>query len=534
MGKLRNTASICDFIVENADKCFQENVVDNSINIDGYVSCFKKFMQEGGFGEGSINENVTTAIRQGWTEKDQFCKRFSSNTRDDVAWATLILLGYAKNDVLKDSIIKELSTTYNLDLIKVANFFGIKRFVSKDIDYKKSDIISVDGKEWEVMKDFEKSTKDWDSDTLEVLAFDSDRYENRYLNPYELENSTLVKRGTGKTSIEIREEIFDKESEEIANYMKADNVVVCDYVLESLKSASLNKNSSLREYEKYCDMPQYSMEEMYLGGGATTKSISNWYIVSAQIKGEIHLPKQIYDLYTKNHLLEDFSIFKDASVEGGTTIFYDEKERKDFEDRFGRLTKDWYTYVQTKTISSNCLAVFCENELKFIIDAQGYSYARYVFLPCEQTKKISTKDEYAKFGETYKYEFEVDSEGYEVSKYDEKLKQGLIDAIEKILVEKYGLKPIEAKEIKNEVAEVVENVVEEKPKTAKKATKKGGKPKKATKKAMKKVEDKPIFDIGDELDNGWLIVEYLGKGKYKIIDNEGNELVKTEKEIDEA
>lgn len=66
--------------------------------------------------------------------------------------------------------------------------------------------------------------------------------------------------------------------------------------------------------------------------------------------------------------------------------------------------------------------------------------------------------------------------------------------------------------------------------TATKAKK--GKPKKETKK--QKVEDKPTFDVGDEFDNGWIIVEYLGKGKYKIIDNDANELVKTEKEIDEA
>jgi len=86
-------------------------------------------------------------------------------------------------------------------------------------------------------------------------------------------------------------------------------------------------------------------------------------------------------------------------------------------------------------------------------------------------------------------------------------------------------------ETETKVEEKVETPKEEKPKkpTAKKST---GKPKKATKKA--KVEDKPTFDVGDEFDNGWLIVEYLGKGKYKIIDNEGNELVKTEKEIDEA
>jgi hypothetical protein len=87
--------------------------------------------------------------------------------------------------------------------------------------------------------------------------------------------------------------------------------------------------------------------------------------------------------------------------------------------------------------------------------------------------------------------------------------------------------------VETKIEEKVETPKEKKPKkaTAKKST---GKPKKATKKATEKVEDKPTFDVGDEFDNGWLIVEYLGKGKYKIIDNDANELVKTEKEIDEA
>lgn len=96
---------------------------------------------------------------------------------------------------------------------------------------------------------------------------------------------------------------------------------------------------------------------------------------------------------------------------------------------------------------------------------------------------------------------------------------------------KWALEQSGVKVVEDTEKHKVETPKEEKPKkpTAKKST---GKPKKATKKA--KVEDKPTFDVGDELDNGWLIVEYLGKGKYKIIDNEGNELVKTEKEIEEA
>jgi len=101
-------------------------------------------------------------------------------------------------------------------------------------------------------------------------------------------------------------------------------------------------------------------------------------------------------------------------------------------------------------------------------------------------------------------------------------------------LEQSGIKVEETEtKVETKIEEKVETPKEKKPKkaTAKKST---GKPKKATKKATEKVEDKPTFDVGDEFDNGWIIVEYLGKGKYKIIDNDANELVKTEKEIDEA
>lgn len=60
------------------------------------------------------------------------------------------------------------------------------------------------------------------------------------------------------------------------------------------------------------------------------------------------------------------------------------------------------------------------------------------------------------------------------------------------------------------------------------------KQKKTTKKAKKEVEEKPQFEVGDEFDNGWLIVEYLGKKKYRLVDDEGNVFEKTETEIEEA
>jgi hypothetical protein len=127
---------------------------------------------------------------------------------------------------------------------------------------------------------------------------------------------------------------------------------------------------------------------------------------------------------------------------------------------------------------------------------------------------------------------EISKKAQEYSESDEMRKA--FEEGAKWALEQSGIKVEETEtKVETKIEEKVETPKEKKPKkaTAKKST---GKPKKATKKATEKVEDKPTFDVGDEFDNGWLIVEYLGKGKYKIIDNDANELVKTEKEIDEA
>ena len=46
-----------------------------------------------------------------------------------------------------------------------------------------------------------------------------------------------------------------------------------------------------------------------------------------------------------------------------------------------RNTVEWYNF--------NCVAIYCDNELKLIIDPQGYSYARYVFVVDEQSEKVA-------------------------------------------------------------------------------------------------------------------------------------------------
>ena len=45
-----------------------------------------------------------------------------------------------------------------------------------------------------------------------------------------------------------------------------------------------------------------------------------------------------------------------------------------------RESVEWYNF--------NCVAVFCDDELKFIVDPQGYDYARYIYFADEQSKKV--------------------------------------------------------------------------------------------------------------------------------------------------
>ena len=70
--------------------------------------------------------------------------------------------------------------------------------------------------------------------------------------------------------------------------------------------------------------------------------------------------------------------------------------------------------------SVNCVAVYCDNKLKMVIDAQGYCYARYVYLIDDSTKIV---DDYR--GDTGI----SDEEYYEYKKLADKLEDASADII---------------------------------------------------------------------------------------------------------
>lgn len=172
----------------------------------------------------------------------------------------------------------------------------------------------------------------------------------------------------------IKMEQEKKEAEERQKQVKADkeyinnNVEVVDleeenqYFVKNAYFANLNKNNTLERYQ----------EEVAKG---------DYYLNTLKVTREVHFKDlKSYNLYI-NMLLHDFDF-----IDGTGGSYTDDL-------RINSMT-DYYnmTSEEQKTIEwlLKGVAVYIDNELMFVIDAQGYCYARYVGLIEENT--VTTKE----------------------------------------------------------------------------------------------------------------------------------------------
>ena len=165
-----------------------------------------------------------------------------------------------------------------------------------------------------------------------------------------------------------------KEAEERQKQVKADkeyinnNVEVVDleeenqYFVKNAYFANLNKNNTLERYQ----------EEVAKG---------DYYLNTLKVTREVHFKDlESYNLYI-NMLLHDFDF-----IDGTGGSYTDDL-------RINSMT-DYYnmTSEEQKTIEwlLKGVAVYVNNELMFVVDAQGYCYARYIGLIGENT--VTTKE----------------------------------------------------------------------------------------------------------------------------------------------
>lgn len=131
------------------------------------------------------------------------------------------------------------------------------------------------------------------------------------------------------------------------------------YFLEDVIETKGSKNDWLSEYED--EAKQYETVRTF-----------------CEIAHEVHLTRELYEIFSKQ-LLTDWDFI--AGTGGSRTDDLRISSMQDYHmmDEQERKTVQFY--------SRGCVAVFCEDKLAFVVDAQGYSYCRYVFLVDEKTTR---------------------------------------------------------------------------------------------------------------------------------------------------
>lgn len=102
---------------------------------------------------------------------------------------------------------------------------------------------------------------------------------------------------------------------------------------------------------------------------------------TCQVSREVYFTTEVYALFEKQ-LMSDYSFFDgmggsrtdDRRIQ--SSIDYDMMTEEE------RETVEWYNI--------DCVAIYCDGELKLIVDPQGYNYARYIYVYDEQSQKVDT------------------------------------------------------------------------------------------------------------------------------------------------
>ena len=159
---------------------------------------------------------------------------------------------------------------------------------------------------------------------------------------------------------ELKEERYKEEQEEekkqIKDVYNNTKVVTLEekkqYFILKCKFANLNKNDTLTRYKKEVKKGDYSLNNV-------------------KVTKEVHFNNKKTLENFSNMLLNDFDFLTGT---GGS--YTDDNRINDMTD-YSNMTKE-----ERKTVKWYILgvAIYFNNELQFVVDTQGYSYARYVGL----------------------------------------------------------------------------------------------------------------------------------------------------------
>lgn len=227
-------------------------------------------------------------------------------------------------------------------------------------------------------------------------------------NETELETDFLVK----KSEFDVEQK--KQEEERIKKGVEEYKIRQAEY-----KKAEAERQKKIHRIEKNAEIKtvNYTILNCIDTGTSKLNNIADYETEKeytrhiCKVSKEVHFNFDDYELFSKM-LLSDFTFIANT---GGTNT--DDNRINGWED-YRQMTTEEKESVEFYSVG--CVAVYCDNKLKMVIDAQGYGYARYVYLIDDSTKIV---DDYR--GDTGI----SDEEYYEYKKLADKLEDASADII---------------------------------------------------------------------------------------------------------
>lgn len=219
--------------------------------------------------------------------------------------------------------------------------------------------IDYDYKQTEITAELQEAIKEFDIKKAEFDKAEEERKEREY-------QEREAKREAQHKAYLLRAEEEKKEIEYINNNVEVKEISVDEqYFIKGSEFANLNKNATLEQYKEEVKKGDYILKDI-------------------KITREVHFQDVESLKYFSNLLLNDFDFI--TGTGGSNTDDLRINSMEDYNNMTDeeRETVKWYY---------KGVAVYFNDKLQFVIDAQGYSYARYVGLVDNATieKKIKYK-----------------------------------------------------------------------------------------------------------------------------------------------
>lgn len=220
------------------------------------------------------------------------------------------------------------------------------------------------------------------------------KYEQCEMTETESEMSRVFQRS--KTEFETAEEI--RNQKELKEFRKQREIEAA----EAAKREKIRK-AEVKTIEENCEVKEadYVVINALLKANKDNDLEHTEYYdekqtrQTCQVSRDVHFSSDVYALF-KRQLMSDFSFLKEMGGSKTDDLRIQSMTDYNMMSADERKTVEWYNY--------DCVAIYCDGELKLIIDPQGYSYARYVYIADEQSDIVETycsdlgisKEEYQK------------------------------------------------------------------------------------------------------------------------------------------